>query len=80
MVKLSNAVMHRAYLIKSVGCDTRFASRLYDLGLREGAEVRCIGESPFGDPRTYRVRGISLALRRQDSEKIMCEEADLNDF
>ncbi len=51
--------------------------RLRDLGMIEGAEVRCLGRSPGGDPAAYRVCGAVLALRDRDSAQIfLCREGD----
>ena len=44
--------------------------RLWDLGLIEGALVRCLGRSPGGDPAAYAVCGAVLALRDADSGQI----------
>ena len=45
--------------------------RLLDLGLVEGARVECIGTSPLGDPSAYMIRGAVIALRSEDSRKII---------
>lgn len=42
-------------------------SRLQDMGLIEGTEVRCIGRSPLGDPTAYGIRRAVIALRSEDS-------------
>ena len=47
------------------GLDIR--RRLLDLGFVPGTAVRCLGESPAGDPRAYRVRGSVIALRQRDA-------------
>ena len=44
--------------------------RLRDMGLLEGASVRCLGRSPGGDPAAYAVCGAVLALRDTDSSLI----------
>ena len=44
--------------------------RLRDLGLIEGAAVRCLGRSPGGDPAAYAVCGAVLALRDADSGEV----------
>ena len=41
--------------------------RLLDLGLCEGAEVKCIGRSPLGDPSAYLICGAVIAIRAADS-------------
>ena len=45
--------------------------RLRDLGLIEGAAVRCLGRSPGGDPAAYLVCGTVLALRGRDCAQIL---------
>ena len=45
--------------------------RLRELGLIEGAAVRCLGRSPGGDPAAYLVCGAVLALRDRDSGQIL---------
>ena len=45
--------------------------RLQDMGLIEGTEVECVLKSPAGDPAAYAIRGALIALRREDSERIL---------
>ena len=47
--------------------------RLRELGFLPGTAVTCLLESPMGDPRAYRVRGIVLALRARDAEAVLLE-------
>ena len=47
--------------------------RLGELGFLPGTAVTCLLESPMGDPRAYRVRGIVLALRARDAEAVLLE-------
>ena len=48
-------------------------SRLMDLGLTQGARVRCLFAAPGGDPRAYRVRGALVALRQENARNIFVE-------
>jgi ferrous iron transport protein A len=48
--------------------------RLLDLGLIEGTSVKCLQKSPSGDPIAYMIRGAVIALRDEDSLKIIVEE------
>ena len=50
--------------------------RLRELGLVEGAELRCLGRSPLGDPAAYSLRGAVLALRDADSASITVERME----
>lgn len=45
--------------------------RLLDLGLTEGTVVEVVQKSPFGNLRAYEIRGAVIALRKEDSNKIM---------
>lgn len=46
------------------------ALRLRELGLLEGERVACVGVSPFGDPRAYRICGAVIALRNCDAARV----------
>ena len=50
--------------------------RLRELGLVEGAELRCLGRSPLGDPAAYCLHGAVLALRDADSAEITVERTE----
>lgn len=50
--------------------------RLRELGFVEGAELRCLGRSPLGDPAAYSLRGAVLALRDADSASITVERME----
>ena len=49
--------------------------RLQDIGLIEGTRVECLQKSPSGDPVAYLIRGAVIALRTEDSEKILVSSA-----
>lgn len=44
--------------------------RLLDLGLVPGTPVECVGHSPSGDPGAYLIRGVAIALRREDAHNV----------
>lgn len=48
--------------------------RLLDLGFTPGARVRPDLTTFAGDPRAYRVRGTTIALRREQSERVLVKE------
>ncbi len=54
--------------LKSAGSIRR---RLLDIGLIEGTEVECLLTSPSGDPTAYLVRGAVIAIRSDESSKIL---------
>jgi len=43
--------------------------RMQDIGLIEGTE--CVQKSPAGDPVAYRIRGALIALRAEDSARVL---------
>lgn len=45
--------------------------RLRDIGLIEGTHVKCLQKSPAGDPVAYLIRGAVIALRSEDSKKVL---------
>lgn len=57
--------------VVSVGAVDGMRRRLFDLGVVEGTSVECVGRSPFSDPSAYFIRGAVIALRRDDSRKIL---------
>lgn len=65
---LSEGEKARIVSIKTSGSMRR---RLFDLGMIEGTVVECLQKSPFGDPVAYLIRGAVLALRGNDSQKIV---------
>ena len=56
-----------------LGLEGGMRRRLRDLGLAEGARVRCLGRSPLGDPAAYLICGAAIALRRADARSIEVE-------
>lgn len=45
--------------------------RLQDIGLIEGTQVQCLQKSPAGDPVAYLIRGAVIAIRSEDSSKVL---------
>jgi DtxR family transcriptional regulator, Mn-dependent transcriptional regulator len=47
--------------------------RLMDLGLVPGSLVERADRAPFGGPIAFRLRGVTMALRLSDAEKVSVE-------
>ncbi len=45
--------------------------RLQDIGLIEGTVIECLGKSPMGDPTAFLIRGAVIALRSEDSGRVL---------
>lgn len=48
--------------------------RFLDIGLIENTVVKCVGQSPSGDPKAYLIRGAVIAIRSDDSGGIIVRE------
>ena len=62
-------------VITAVGGEGALRCRLLDMGLIPKTKVRIEKVAPLGDPLELRVRGYSLALRKEDAGKIEVEVA-----
>ena len=60
--------------IKSIDLSGTIKRRLIDLGLINDTIVECIGKSPMGDPKAFLIRGAVIAIRSDDSSKIIVEK------
>ena len=70
MISLNDLKMEEEGIIQEIKCKDNIKRRLLDLGLIEGTTVKLILISPFKDPKAYDVRGTTIALRKEDAEKI----------
>jgi ferrous iron transport protein A len=57
--------------VKKLLSTGRMRRRLQDIGLIEGTEVECLQKGPGGDPVAYLIRGAVIALRSEDSSKVL---------
>lgn len=68
LIDLKQGEIARVRMLLSTGNIRR---RLQDIGLIEGTEVECLQKSPGGDPVAYLIRGAVIALRAEDSSKVL---------
>ncbi len=71
--KLSELKKGEKAIIRELNLNGLTRRRLFDLGFIPGTDVMVVFESPLGDPVAYAVRGTLIALRREESEKIIVE-------
>ena len=71
---LDNLKLKEKGIIRKVECNESIKRRLLDLGLIEGTIIELILISPFKDPRAYKVRGTTIALRQEDTKNIYVEK------
>jgi len=60
--------------VLSVKGEDRISRRLMEMGIVPGVQVRVVKAAPFGDPIEIRLRGYSLAMRRNEAEAIEVSE------
>ncbi|MDO4742487.1 MAG: FeoA family protein [bacterium] len=68
---LSNLSAGQTARISHMNSSGSIRRRLQDIGLIEGTQVECVGKSPLGDPAAFLIRGAVVALRCEDSSKIL---------
>ena len=69
-MRLTDLPKGRDAHVKSVEGSGSLTRRLLEMGVVPGAEVSVVKAAPFGDPIEVRVRGYSLAMRRNEAESI----------
>ena len=66
--------------IGQVGCVLKIneSSNLYqrflDIGITENSTIECVLESPWNNPRAYRIKGATIAIRNEDAEMVVVKE------
>jgi ferrous iron transport protein A len=56
--------------VRSVKGGSALSKRLMEMGVVPGVSIRIIKSAPFGDPIEIRLRGYSLAIRRNEAAAI----------
>ncbi len=59
--------------VRALRAEGSMRRRLLDLGLIEGTEVECVGQSPCGDPLCYLIRDAVIAIRKNDGRAIFVD-------
>jgi ferrous iron transport protein A len=65
--------------VVSVRGDDAVTRRLMEMGVVPGVSVSMIKSAPFGDPLEIRVRGYSLALRRNEAQTVVVDKGSANE-
>ena len=73
MMTLDELEIGKSGVIMAVNGEGALRRRLLDIGLVEGTRVECLQRSPAGDPIAYLIRGAVIALRTEDSSRILVE-------
>lgn len=60
-------------IVTDISVKSDMRRRLRDIGVVEGTVIERIGESPFGDPVAFIIKGAVIALRNEVSAGILVE-------
>ncbi|HTK25745.1 MAG TPA: ferrous iron transport protein A [Pyrinomonadaceae bacterium] len=69
-LSLTNLPIGADARVVSVNGEGRVIRRLLEMGVIPGVSVKVIKTAPFGDPIEVRVRGYSLAMRKNEADSI----------
>ncbi len=58
-------------LVTQINAGGTVRRRLLDLGLVPGTRVEVVRRSPLGDPVAYNIRGAVIALRKEESCRVL---------
>lgn len=67
------SVGERARVVQVSGADGT-ATRLLEMGVTPGAELKLLGRAPWGDPLEFELRGYRLSLRRREAARVDVEK------
>ena len=69
-INLDEVKLNETAIIESVKCKENVKRRLLDLGFIKGTAITPILISPSKDPRAFWVRGLTIALRKEDARQV----------
>lgn len=73
LLALSELTAGQCGHIKSIQISGAMRRRLQDIGLINGTRIRCCRVHPSGNAAIFAFRGTQIALRRQDTARILVE-------
>lgn len=64
--------------VKKVTKSSELYQRFLDIGIMEGSTIECVLKSPWNNPKAYRVKGTTIAIRNEDASaiEILVEEVE----
>lgn len=80
--RLSNLLVNETATIIGISKESRGENRrrLLDLGFVKGAEVRVSLVNPLKDPTAFLIKGTSIALRKDQAEKILISKNNSHEY
>ena len=58
-------------VIQTFNADFNLQSRLVEMGILHGVEIRLIKKAPFKGPIEFKIRGYEVSLRYGDAEQVL---------
>ena len=71
---LTNLSIGEKATVMAVNGNTPATRRLMEMGVVPGVSIRMVKSAPFGDPIEIRLRGYSLAIRKNEADAIEVSE------
>ena len=60
-------------VIQTFNTDLNLQSRLVEMGILPGVEIRLIKKTPFKGPIAFKIRGYEVSLRYRDAEQVLVQ-------
>ncbi len=70
VTNLNEVKLNETAIIEDLKCTESVKRRLLDLGFIRGTKITPILISPSKDPRAFWIRGITIALRKEDARQV----------
>ncbi len=70
VTNLNEVKLNETAIIENLKCTENVKRRLLDLGFIRGTKITPILISPSKDPRAFWIRGITIALRKEDARQV----------
>lgn len=76
MVSLDQVKPGSSAIVQSLGGEGAVRTRMRDMGLVKGTEVKVVRVAPLGDPIEFEVRGYNLSLRKKEAKLVTVKVMD----
>ena len=60
-------------VIQTFNTELNLQSRLVEMGILPGVEIRLIKKAPFKGPIVFNIRGYEVSLRYRDAEQVLVQ-------
>ena len=70
---LSSLSKGETAFIQTFNTDLNLQSRLVEMGILPGVEIRLIKNTPFKGPIAFKIRGYEVSLRYRDAEQVLVQ-------